>query len=239
MKDEHYDSRDQGATLLVLPGRVPERNIPQGAKRLLGEIETKTKLQDDPFSFASIREYQSGDPMRSINWKLTAREDRLMVNTFHTTVEREVVIVINLNTHHHREQDRVMEGTLRIAATLAAMCLKEKIPVGILSNGRDILSKEAVWVAPGADPSHIHTLENALARIDTSLSREEILPVLEKRIRDHVQEEYLLLSNDADPALQKSLARLIRTNPDRLHLICPCMKYDERLSGLPAVYWDL
>ena len=40
---------------------------------LTGDTFNRFKYIEDPFEFASIREYQPSDPLNHINWKYTAR----------------------------------------------------------------------------------------------------------------------------------------------------------------------
>ena len=40
---------------------------------LLGDIEKNLHINEDPFTFAGIRDYQPFDSMHSIKWKTTAR----------------------------------------------------------------------------------------------------------------------------------------------------------------------
>ena len=58
--------------------------------RMLGEQESRRKYLEDPFAFASIRDYTMQDPMKNINWKASAKTGDLMVNTF-TSMKNEKI----------------------------------------------------------------------------------------------------------------------------------------------------
>ena len=68
LSEDMYDSKEHAATLLVLPRRVPLQQIPLDSLKLLGEIEASLKLLEDPFAFATIREYQPYDSFCSVVW---------------------------------------------------------------------------------------------------------------------------------------------------------------------------
>lgn len=228
MSEELYDAREHSAMLLVLPRRVPQKHIPLDCLRFLGEIESNLKLQEDPFAFAMIREYQPYDPMRALNWKISARMDRLMVNTFHTTLQKELVIFLNLTAHATLYEDRIREDLIRIAATLCAYFVEKKIPVALVTNGCDIVTKEPVKIAAGADRTHIRTLESALARIDTSVAMPDILNLLRERAHQNRQEEFLLITNERKRALLDEVNNM-KDLP--CHLIIPYLKRE----GVPEV----
>ena len=228
MSEELYDAREHAATLLVLPRRVPLRDIPLDCLHFLGEIESNLKLQEDPFAFAMIREYQPYDPMRSLNWKVSARMDKLMVNTFHTTLQKELVIFLNLTAHATLYEDRIREDLIRIAATLCAYFIEKKIPVALMTNGCDIVTKEPVKIAAGADKAHVRTLESALARIDTKQPMTDILGLMDKRAKCKRREEFLLITNERKRSLLESVAAL---QDVPCHLIIPYLKRE----GMPEV----
>ena len=59
----------------------------QAVEVLLGERQREKRLYEDPFAFASIRPYTVRDPMKTINWKASARTAQLMVNTFSSAAD--------------------------------------------------------------------------------------------------------------------------------------------------------
>ncbi len=233
MSEGMYDTREHAATLLVLPKRVPMQEIPLDALKLLGEIECSLKLQEDPFAFAMIREYQPYDSMHAINWKVSARMDKLMVNTFHTTLQKELVIFVNLSTNAALYEERIREDLIRIAATLSAYFVEKKIPVALVSNGCDILTHDPVKVAAGADRTHIRTLESALARIDLSLPMPEITELLKEREQSERREEFLLITNDRKNRMQ--------SDPGKLrHILLAYLRAEGRpAAGGKTTLWEI
>ncbi len=219
MSEGMYGTREHEATLLVLPKRVKMQQIPLESLKFLGEIESDLKLQEDPFAFAMIREYQPYDSMHAINWKVSARMDRLMVNTFRTTMQKELVIFVNLHAHAVLYEEKIREDLIRIAATLCAYFVEKKIPVALVTNGCDCITKEPVRVASGADRSHIRTLESALARIDTTLPVPDITDLIREREAMNRREEFLLLSNDRREGFLEKVDRMRSSSKLPWHLL--------------------
>ncbi|MBO4901922.1 MAG: DUF58 domain-containing protein [Lachnospiraceae bacterium] len=240
MSEEMYASIEHKASLLVMPRRVHEREIPSDCLRLLGEIETDLKLQEDPFAFSMIREYQPYDSMHAVNWKVSARMDKLMVNTFRTTVQRELVIILDLNTHAQLQEDLIREELIRIAATLCAYFVGKKIPTGLLSNGCDILSHEPESVRAGADEAHVRTIEMTLGRIDTKQPCPDILPILKERMRLKNHEEILLLTNDRKDTFLDELRALRNGSDKQLYMINAFLKREPQKESCDfAIPWEI
>ena len=192
-----YATREHEARLLVLPKRIPSKNIPLDIRKLLGEIESNLKIMEDPFAFSMIREYQPFDSMHSVNWKSSARMDKLMVNTFNTTLQLETVIIMNLTSNLNIRVEKMQEDIIRVAATIGSELINRKIPVALVTNGRDKESNITVKVAAGADFRHIITIETALARIDLD---KEITPVSsifdDLTLDNSLSREYIFISNE-------------------------------------------
>ena len=240
LSEDMYDSKEHAATLLVLPRRVPLQQIPLDSLKLLGEIEANLKLLEDPFAFATIREYQPYDSMHALNWKVSARMDKLMVNTYHTTLQKELVIFVNLNAHAALYEEKIREDLIRIAAMLCAFFVEKKIPVALVTNGCDIVTKEPVKVASGADRSHIRTLESALARIDTTLPMPDITDLIREREQLKHREEYLLISNDRRQTFLDAVDEMRASSHLTWHLLLAYLRRDGRPDvGGRVTMWEI
>jgi uncharacterized protein (DUF58 family) len=55
--------------------------------------ENITTFKGDGLDFREIREYESGDDVRKINWKATAKSDNLKVNIFNDERELNIVLI--------------------------------------------------------------------------------------------------------------------------------------------------
>jgi len=84
--------------------------------------------------FAHIRNYQSGDEVRSIDWKSSAKMNRLMVKEFIQERERTVMILLDLSASLNAgSQEELKENQARIvAACLTLMAQNTNDKVGIL-----------------------------------------------------------------------------------------------------------
>ena len=86
-------------------------------------------LLEDKFVFAGIRDYQSYDSIRDVNWNACARTGKLMVNQYNETVSRNVCILLNLESEGVLMQEDVIEQAISIAAGLAQLLIGKGINV--------------------------------------------------------------------------------------------------------------
>lgn len=78
--------------------------------------------------FHAIREYQSGDPFKIINWKATAKLGKIMSNEYES--ERKVDVVIVLDAGYQGAE--VIDYSVRAAASLMLDSLKNGTSFGLL-----------------------------------------------------------------------------------------------------------
>lgn len=95
----------------------------------------------------SIRNYQEGDPKKSINWKATAKTGKLKVNE--RSLEKPKVILL------HIDEDEHLEATLSCAAYLATKFIRMGYLVGLKGTG--------VFISPEGGLSHLKNILQALA----------------------------------------------------------------------------
>lgn len=185
------------ASVCVLPLRLPLEKYPVRARELMGEITDRIRKNEDPFEFAGIREYRTFDPMNRINWKASASAGELRVNKFDTTFSQKVVICLNLECHIKWHEDVFVEEEIKIAASLTDHFISVHIPVSLVSNGRDIINDEPVWIGAGADAAHLYNIEISLARLDERKEKSSFVEMLNECCKDKEYDntEFIIISN--------------------------------------------
>ena len=102
-----------GKTLCVYPRYVDPSVFDPTFCRMLGSVLTRRFLNEDPFEFRSIRDYQSYDDRKSVNWKASARTGALKVTTHDYTAAQQVRILINLEEFSVLRHDHLLEEGIR------------------------------------------------------------------------------------------------------------------------------
>ena len=113
--EEELNIRDD---FYVYAKRTDVKGILEPVMTLLGEAESRRKLYEDPFAFAGIRDYTTSDPMKTVNWKASAKTGGLMVNTYSSVCSETVRIFLDVEDRNIRKQQPLIEESVSIAATL-------------------------------------------------------------------------------------------------------------------------
>ena len=195
MDKSNFAVSNEYSSVLVLPARIRKENLKDNIIRYTGDVVKRIKINEDPFEFRAIREYQPYDPMNHINWKATAKSDNLHVNTFNSTNRKNVVILLNLDMNLIRNSENLAEWSIRIASCLADLFLEEQIPVAVYTNGTDYESNEVIGVDAGSDEGHMRNIDIALARIIVKDVNPSFLDIMDKHIDLQSDNEYLIISN--------------------------------------------
>jgi uncharacterized protein (DUF58 family) len=88
----------------------------------LGSLKGMDPSLEDPLAFRSAREYRSGDDPRRVNWKASARSDRLMVNECLPTTDSPLVVILDLHFASYPRAKRWAKQECAVSAA-AWLCL--------------------------------------------------------------------------------------------------------------------
>ena len=174
----------QDTVLYVFPRFADLSDLEQPLRKMVGELTARTFMYPDPFEFKGIRDYTISDPMNTINWKATARTGSLMVNTFDSTTQKRIVILLDVEDETLIRHQSLHEESIRLSAALAYRFLGAGSPVRIVTNGRDVESRETLPKISANGPGETGDILRALSRLDLNLSPEEFYPLIRKEMED-------------------------------------------------------
>jgi uncharacterized protein (DUF58 family) len=212
---------------LSLPqsGRVTIPPSPDRLRRLpIRPLETRgfagpipSRLGGSGTDFFDVREYQLGDPLRRVNWRITARQNRgLYTNDYELERTANVGLILDARQSSNIEigQDTIFEYSIAAIAALAAMFLNDGNRVGLLTYGYGM-----EWVFPGYGKVQQDRILRALAKAETghnfSLDSLENLPVRLFPAKSQIVMVSPLSQSDAE-----TLVRL-RARGYEVLMICP------------------
>jgi uncharacterized protein (DUF58 family) len=158
-------------TLLVYPRGVPLRELPLPNHSWLGELPVRRWIVEDPFLAAGVRDYRSGDPLKAVHWKATARTGRLQVHKRDHTADHRLFICLNMEVTETMwktvtEPERIERG-IRYAASVAEYALRNGLETGFLSNGWLAGGKrQPVRIPPAGGAARLTDLLEAMAKLE-------------------------------------------------------------------------
>ncbi len=112
--------------------------------------------------FYSIREYVSGDEMKRINWKASARSTRLLVNEYEGENSGDAVIVLDAKEEYlsGTESNNTFKAGVRATLSIAAHLLRNRNRVGLV-----LLGDYLMWIYPEFGRRQLYRLMQAVSSL--------------------------------------------------------------------------
>ena len=186
--------------LTVLPKIVPLIRYEIGSRRPIGEIRMRENVMNDPTRLRGIRQWQSGDPMRSVHWSATARTGTLHSKIYEPSSIIGATLVVDLHCESNPRSQEPIRTDLAItaAASITNALHEANEPVGLATNGRDAADRirEQGW----SGDHRVRSNATAAGAMQTTSDR--LRPVLLKPNRGAIHFAEVM----------RTLARLERTD---------------------------
>ena len=155
-------------TIVIYPNIVPVDDINFLSARPQGDVLSRIRLAEDLSRPSGLREYVPGDPIKRIDWKVTARLGQPHVRTYDHTADQYLVIMLDAATTVNAWDGfrrPMLERGVTAAASIAARADELGYRVGLISNGVPLAGEGQMVIAPGADPRQLSVLLEALAMV--------------------------------------------------------------------------
>jgi len=149
----------------ILP--LPELGLPAGLP--FGAEARPRSLFTDPARPIGVRPYLSGDSVRTVDWKSSARAGALQVRRHEPAIARETLVALAFGQGEYpgRFAFDARERAVVAAASIAADLIERRQPVGLCTNGRDPLREgPAEPIGPGTGRPHLIRLLGLLGRLE-------------------------------------------------------------------------
>lgn len=207
-----HKAEPQNTALSVFPKLVDDELFDITFQKIMGEVLAQKNLYEDPFEFRGIREYQPTDPMSKINWKASAKSEQWMVNLYGSTNAQEITILLDLEDETAWKYDGIHEQQISLAVTLAERFVDAGVPVGLLTNGKDIKIEETLRLEAGTGKQHLLNINRGLSRIDLQKNPEsmEQMLVKERETLTHLQKTYIMISKNQRQGCYEAFQNLVQ-----------------------------
>lgn len=196
--------------ITVLPEIVPLTEYAIGSRRPIGEVRMRENVMDDPTRLRGIRQWQIGDPMRSVHWAATARTGTLHSKIYEPSsiIGATLILDLHVDTNPARHEPVRSDLAVTAAISIAALLHDSNEPFGLATNGRDAADRIRTegWVGDhrvkGTISQQHHRRDAASQAGLMSQQNDRLRPVLMRPIRGPVQLK----------EMHRRLARLERTD---------------------------
>jgi uncharacterized protein (DUF58 family) len=131
-------------TLVVYPRLLAAQHLRLPALLLFGDMRSRRPFLGDPTRVTGIRPYSPGDPPHDIHWRATAATGTLQVKQYQpsTTLQISLFLDLRRGTYQLPEAPATAEFAISVAATIAQWLIEQRQEVGLITNGKVLLSPE-------------------------------------------------------------------------------------------------
>ncbi len=171
-----YMNIDKLDYLLVYPRLVPLEKLGIPSRQFFGDIRLKRHLFQDPVLTAGVRDYHTGDSLKRIHWKSTARLGKLQTKIYEPTTTVDISIFLDVRTLRAPlwgSVSQLQELGIITTASLSQHALKGGFRVGLYVNQITRFSQGLIRVPHSQHPDQLPRILEALAQ----LHQVEALPV--------------------------------------------------------------
>lgn len=154
--------------LIVYPKVLNAKELRVDLKQLFGSSISEGWVHKDPLNKVGVRPYESTDDIKKINWKSSARHNKLESNVYKPSYDKEVHLFLStLTTENWWEgiNSNLLELLIIYAASIANYSLNKGFQIGLYSDGLVKRSASSLKLKPGKGSLHKKTLFSNLAML--------------------------------------------------------------------------
>ena len=165
-----------------------------------------------------------------------------MVNHYNETVSRNVCLLLNLESEGAYMQEDIVEQAISIVAGLSQLLAARGVNVSMVSNGRDIDTKQNITIKPGSGLSHFNKINMELARIDISQDMDEFSDMITALYENNtvltdgmgMQNDmvYVLISANKNDRIKKAARVLMDSQFNKIWIV------PQVISGTGSMYYE-
>lgn len=117
--------------LKAYPAIIELKDLKIRAGQQFGGVKTKNVFFQDNTEVFDIREYQAEEPAKKINWKISAKYDKLLVRNYELRGDAQVIVIIDsCKSSYTDDRERLIEDkVVEIAISVIKYCLEMSIAV--------------------------------------------------------------------------------------------------------------
>lgn len=124
-------SRNTGKSVKITVLPVPlEAENGLSMDNLTGDISVRRFICPDPYYVSGAREYTGSEPLKTVSWSATAKENRLMVREYDYTSSCRMLILLNTEKSEEYSGLPLLKTQLELLIKAAAFVLEQAVNMG-------------------------------------------------------------------------------------------------------------
>jgi len=170
------------------------------------------------FEFDQIRDYQQGDDVRFIDWKSSARSDKLLVKQYIEERNRTIILAVDISKSNlYSSSDSGKSDVLsQVAAVLALVADYGKDQTSLLLFSEDV----ELFIPPAKGRLHIHKIMEKLFSYKSNKNGTRIDSVLDRLARLRRKDSIVFLLSDFIDQISEKKLRIVSRIYDLVAIRC-------------------
>jgi uncharacterized protein (DUF58 family) len=129
-------------------------------------VHHNAQITRSGIEFDALREYQHSDDIRAIDWKASARVNKLIVRSYRETRNRTVILVVDFTASMEMGSQGILKETVvrDVAIMLAYAAEIAGDALGVIM----VRDQSVVWIPPRSGKEHMNSVIHALSHTTCS-----------------------------------------------------------------------
>jgi uncharacterized protein (DUF58 family) len=126
----------------------------------------KKRRRGEGLDFHQLREYRDGDSLRQIDWKATARTNKLISRDYQEERDQQIIFLVDCGRRMlaHDDQLSHFDHTLNAILLLSHVALRQGDAVGLMT-----FSGDERWIPPRKSVGNVNSILNSIYDLQPSL----------------------------------------------------------------------
>jgi uncharacterized protein (DUF58 family) len=153
--------------VIVYPRIFPIEELGIPSLHPMGEARSLRRIFQDPTRTIGLRDYRPQDSLKHIHWKASARRQELQVKVFEPTTTLKVSLFLAGDGYppDSPRSEEEFELAVSTAASVAHHLIDQGTPMGLICNGCQADSGQAIQIPPGGSRDQLMEILEALAKV--------------------------------------------------------------------------
>ncbi|UUA74777.1 DUF58 domain-containing protein [Cellvibrio sp. QJXJ] len=141
----------------------------------------KRQRRGEGMEFHQLREYRQGDSLRQLDWKATARRQKLMARDYQDERDQQIVLMIDSGRRMRAKDDELshFDHALNAMLLVSYIALRQGDNVSLLSFGSEG-NKKHRWIPPQKGVERVKTLLNGIYDLQATQATADYITAAEK-----------------------------------------------------------